>query len=249
MKGYLWASDTDFEGTAAPRAGEIVRLPDRGPPWLVVCHRPESVIASKPGTLWLVEVVDPVSQAEQRARRSELIPGANYTRAVAVRVIEQLSRAILYGVHGDKIVAIIDRARKITRQEAETLARTRHSEAPSANSNAWKRWLERERLPSYAGVNYDGTLAAGQGGAESAVGRGFMAIHNALTDRALALEGNGVLADDPDDPEGAYLIEPWVGAAAVLSDAAFAFGAPELLSEYERATLAHGWLSVFDGPP
>ena len=249
MKGYLWASDTDFEGTTAPRAGEIVRLPDRGPPWLVVCHRPEAVIASKPGTLWLVEIVDPVSRAEQRNRRSELVPGANYTRAVAVRVIEQLSRAILYGVHGDRIVAIIDRAARITRQEAEALGHMRHSDAPGANSNAWKRWLDRERLPVYGDMDYDGTLAAGQGGAESAVGRGFMAIHGALTDRALALEGNGVLAEDPDDPEGAYLIEPWAGAAAVLSDAAFAFGAPELLSENERATLAHGWLSVFERPP
>lgn len=199
--------------------------------------------------MWLVEIVDPVSQAEQRARRSELVPGAGYTRAVAVRIIEQLSRAILYGAHGEKIVAIVDRARKVTRRDAEALARARHGEASSANSNAWQRWLQRERLPSYAGMNYDGTLAAGQGGAESAVGRGFMAIHGALTDRALVLEGNSVLAEDPNDPEGAYLIDPWASAAAVLSDAAFAFGAPDLLSENERAILAHGWFTVFNEPP
>jgi hypothetical protein len=249
VEGYLWATEENFVGTSAPQPGEIVRLPDRGPPWLVVCHRPEAIITSNPGTLWLVEIVDPVSRAEQRAARSELVPGANYSRAVAVRVIEQLSRAILYGLHGDTVVAIIDRAARVTRHEAEALAQMRHAEAATANSSAWRRWLDQERLQSYPDISYDGTLAAGQGGAESAIGRGFMAIHDALTHRALSLEGNGVLAEDPDDPEGAYLTEPWAGAAAALGDAAFAFGAPELLSESERTSLSHGWLSVFGFSP
>ncbi|HRO04355.1 MAG TPA: hypothetical protein PLS69_12195 [Terricaulis sp.] len=250
VRGYLWESELHFPASPRPEVGAVVRLPDRGPPWLVVNHDPEGVITSGAGRLWLVEVVDAVTPAEQKARNSKLRPDVRYSRAVAVKVIEALPLASLYGRHGERIASILSVASTLTKEDADALALARHTKAASAQLEAWRAWLKREGLPSFPDANYDGTLAAGQGGAESPIGRGFMAIHAALTGRAIEFDGDAALQDDPDDPDdGAFLVAPWSGAGAALCDAAFAFGAPELLSTSDHDTLAHSWRRVFGRDP
>jgi hypothetical protein len=83
----------------------------------------------------------------------------------------------------------------------------------------------------------------------SPVGRGLIVIADVLGKRAKALVGAAAWVEDANDPEGAFLAQPWADAEAALCAAALAFGAPDLMSEVDRDILAKAWRDVIGPEP
>jgi hypothetical protein len=176
----------------------------------------------------------------------------------------------LFGVHGTKVRAMIDAAGEFTLERATQLSGARHPQAGQAYTRVWHSWLARERpdflqanrelrqirgvapcskRPIWApGAELDGTLNAGPLSA-SPVAQGLGLVSGEAARRAEALIGKSVWSDDPDDPEGALLAEPWPLAIRALLDAALAFGAPEFVSEADRAILLKAWREVIGAEP
>lgn len=246
--GYVYvARETPaLMSDAAP--GRLVRNASRDRPWLVVDHDLSSVIAAKwPGRLWWVEIVDRLSDAEMRASGSPLVADVNYTRAVAVKVIEERPVEILFGAHGRAVAAVIDAASNLTRTQAEALAAARHPDAPAAQTRAWTCWLERRGQKPTVGNEYDGVVQMpGRGGAP--IGPGLSLIHREVSRSAESSGGPSVWTVDEYD-DGTWLNEPWASAGSALLDAGHAFGAPENLSAADRSILAKAWREIIGPDP
>jgi len=244
---YVDARNALFAGAAA---GSIVRIPNRKGPWLIVDHQPETVIVTRwPGRLWRTKIVSAISEAEERtARSTRTAEGrARYTRAAAVKLLEEVHSGIMFGRHGAKVCKVIDRAPSLNENEAAALASARDPRAGSAYASAWRKWLEGQAETHHLSEDMDGTLAVGS--LRSPLGAALMIISGEVSKRAQDVAGKSVLIPDPDDPEGACLAEPWAAASGVLCDAAMAFGAPDLLSQQEADILATPWRKVFGGDP
>jgi len=211
LTGFAYVADAESGPMAAAAAGAKVRNPDGGPPWIVVDHGLESIVVSKwPGKLWKVEIL--------KAAKEQPNESANYTRAVAVRVIEELPPAVLFGPHGDAVLEVIERAR------SATLRHALHPEAREIYSRAWNRWLGTSHQ------DHRDTLAVSPG--RSPIGAGFTVIYSVLSSRATF-----VVDDDGD----ATLTPEWAAVADAFLHAAMAVGAPELLSPSEVEILSHGY--------
>jgi hypothetical protein len=253
-QGFTYVDARNAALFADARAGSIVRIPERKGPWLIVDHRPETVIVTRwPGRLWRTEIVSAISEAEERAARSTRTAEghARYTRAAAVKLIEEVHPGIMFGKRGAKVCKVIDRAPSLTENEAAALANARDSRAGSAYSSAWRKWLEGQPEGQsgthHLGQDMDGTLAVGS--LRSPLGSALMIISGEVSRRAQEVAGKSVLIPDRHDPEGAVLAEPWAAASGVLCDAAMAFGAPDLLSPQEADILATPWRKVFGDDP
>jgi hypothetical protein len=254
QRGYMYLADDSSVGSISAAPGEVVRVPDRKPPWLVVDHALWTVLIARwPGRLWLVEILDSISAAEQKALGSVLRSDAPYTRAAAVRFIEDMGLAALFGERGAAVCSVIETARGLTEDIARRLTQARHEEAGQAYSRVWHRWLEQQRVPaadqaeSFAGVIAIPSRPVGR--PVSPVGRGLMVIADVLGKRAEALVGASAWIEDANDPDGAFLVQPWAGAEAALCTAALAFGAPDLMSETDRDILAKAWRDVIGPEP
>src|SRR5262249_21311274 len=116
-RGYVYVGRDDPGAMAEAKPGARAQIAGRSPPWIVVDHDLTSVVVARwPGLLWHVEVVDPITRREQEP--SPLLPGARYTRAAAVKVLEQVPVAELFGAHGAKVCTIIDIAGELTQDTA-----------------------------------------------------------------------------------------------------------------------------------
>ena len=222
--GYVYTPDADpgFLSGAAP--GAVVRKSDAAPPWIVVDHSIDTAIVVRwPGRLWWVEVLDTtgVPQASDTA---------NYTRSVAVRVLEELPASSLFGEHGEAVVEVLSFASRLDAVTAERLAGLRHPDAGQAYSRAWRRWLDGTGNETYhVGADFSDTLAAGRGPKRSPINCGFTLIHRVVWERAEVVAGVSAFLEDD---EGERSLGPvWGGAASALLDAAMAVGAPAVVGE------------------
>jgi hypothetical protein len=228
--GYVYVPDADPGRLAEASPGAVVRNLDPAPPWIVVDHAIGSVcVARWPGRLWRVEVLDTDGVPQASAH-------ASYTRAVAVRVLDEVPAWSLFGEHGESVVAILSFASRLDAPTAERLAACRHPRADQAYSRAWRKWLDAVGCNSlYPDADFRGTLAAGSGACRSPIRCGLLLVHRAVWERAEAHVGpDAFLQDD----EGERTLGPvWGAAAASLLDAAMALGAPEVTVEEDAAIL------------
>jgi hypothetical protein len=233
IEGYVYVPDLEpgfFEGAAR---GIVVRKPDRSPPWIVVDHAIESaVIARWPGRLWRVVVLD-ANGVEQASAH------ANYSRALAVKVIEEVPASRLFGEHGEAVVDVLSFASRLVAATAERLAELRHPAADQAYSRAFQRWLDSVGCGSVHGASdLSGVLAAGPGPSRSPINCGLSLVNRAVWDRAETVVGPGAFVEDA---EGERALGPtWRAAASALLDAAMALGAPSIVSE-DAAILSAAW--------
>lgn len=229
--GFVYVPETEQGPMNGAKAGSIIRNIDQRSPWIVVYRFLQSVLVAKwPGKLWKVEIIEVAPEQ----------PGATglYTRAVAVRVVEEQSVSQLFGPHGVVVCKIIEKARTLELNDVETLAESMSSLIQDAYSRAWKKWLAQSdstHIGKYLGD-------AGKGAARSPLGGGFMVLHSQLENRARNLAGDEafVIGD-----EETYLAPSWTSASSALLGAAMAYGAPELLSPADRDLLLSAWVRTF----
>lgn len=241
--GLVYVSDEETGPMRSASAGSVVSIPGRGPPWIVVDHEPASVILARwPGRLWRVKVLEAATERDQRHVGGSPLPHARYTRCISVAVEAEEDAAVLFGVHGASVVRILDAASRLTRPDADALARSRHPGAPVAHDRAWRAWLRQQSMADEYDRSLDGALSLGRERWRSPINEGFSVLYDAVFNRAEAVDGDAATQVEDDE---VLLIDPWDGAARVLGDAALALGAPELMNDRDRACLLSGWLAVF----
>ncbi|MEV0460130.1 hypothetical protein [Catellatospora methionotrophica] len=227
MSGYLWV---DRAAPEQARVGGRIRMPALSPPWLVVYETPERVLVNRwPGRLLRVRAVPATSEPERAALAAAVAPirpGAGYTHATSVDVLEELPPGLPFGAHGDAVARVLDAARALDEATAYRLAAARHRDAPQACRSAWQRWLAGPRM----------------GGAGSPIGSGSGLLHQLVRDSARARGGPQTWTVDGDGEE--TVAEPWESAYGALRAAALAYGAPDLS---DAAAMATAWNVVY-GP-
>lgn len=233
--GLVFASLARDERLAGAVPGQVVRNESSGPPWIVVDHSVESVVAAGwPGKLWEVEVLE---AAPEQPRE-----GAGYTRAVAVRVRRELPVSVLFGAHGEDVVRVIAKAASVEEDEARKLASRSGEAAREAYSRAWNAWLAKVAPASYhRGAEHPDTLAVSAGGTRSPIGAGFLVLSAVFTARAVA----GDAAFETGEEGESCLTDPWGSAMDGLLGAAMALGAPELVGGPDRRVLLDAWEHSF----
>jgi hypothetical protein len=230
--GVVFVSDADDGPMRSAKVGATVQNAGGGPPWIVVDHSVVSVIVTKwPGRLWKVEILE--------AAREQPHAGVNYTRAVSVKVIEEMATSELFGPHGSRVYAMIERARALTTEDLAVLGASVHSLARAAYSRGWRKWLGLgEPESGDPSEDYADTLAV-PGGTRSPIHSGFTVLHSVLAERARGLVGDAAFVVDD---EGNQSFTPeWASAADAFLHAAMAFGAPELLSPTDREAITQAW--------
>jgi hypothetical protein len=246
--GFIYAPDGETGPMSEAQPGQIVRVEGRGPPWIVVDEVPASIVLAKwPGTLWRAMIVEAATADDQRSRGGPPLPYARYTRCIAVEILGKEDLSMLFGEHGQEVLAVLERATLLTRDQALNLSSGRHNEASDAYERAFRRWANAEGIGIEAhDGNLDGTLKIGSMPAESPVNEGLSLIHLTVFDRAKAVDGS--IATHIDERGDEDLVEPWSGAGAVLLDAALALGAPDFVNERDRHILTEGFVRAFSAP-
>ena len=239
MNGYVYITDAETTALRDVSVGATVRNPNAGPPWIVVNHSLAAVVVSRwPGRLLRVEILEKASEQPNAH--------ANYTRAVAVEVVEELSALSLLGEHGASIVEILARIDTLTLDEAFALSTAVQSSSPEIYSNAWKTWLTKVSGHSvYQDANHEDTVQIRIGQAVSPVGYAFSLVSFRVYNRGKAVSGPAALVVDA---EGESILQaPWSEAMHALLHATLAFGAPSLLTTQEAAALKVPWETVLRG--
>lgn len=217
--GFLYVA-RDTSGLHAAEVGALVRTPRAAPPWIVVDREiPTIIVASWPGRLLRVEIVEGMAAPS---------PGRElwYVRCRAVKIVEELAPARVFGPHGARVVEVIEAAQRLSLDQARRLARHDSPEADEVYAAAWSAWIAGD----------------GAGRSGSPVGHGFAVLDDELEHRARAVAGPaGVTLDDDG---GHDLAEPWCDARSALLHAAMALGAPQLVTPDGRAHLLRGWHSL-----
>jgi len=222
------------------KAGSIIRNIDKRPPWIVVYRFSQSVVAAKwPGQLWEVEIVEAAPEQPNAT--------ALYTRAVAVRVLEEKPVSRLFGLHGVVVCKIIEKARTLELKDVEALGESMSLLNQAAYARAWSKWLNHVYSNStHIGKDLRHTLAiTGEGAARSPLGGGFMVLYSQLANRARNLVGDAAFVVCDDDE--LCFAPSWASACSALLGAAMAYGAPELLSPADRDLLLSAWVRTFGG--
>lgn len=248
IRGFAYAPRTEKHRLRDAAPGEVVANAERGPPWFVVDHALTTVIVTSwPGRLLAVEVPDAVTANDlRRAQQPGLRPDAGYTRAIAVRVLEELPAWTLFGAHGDSVVEVIEAAQRLTVTTAGTLAAAIDPGAAHAYAAAWDAWLGAEgRADSiHVGDEHVGTLEMAGAGSRvrSPINQAFSVIAGELRRRAIAVtDGAAEVSDDEDESS---LVQPWSTACHALLHAAMALGAPHLVPDADRARLQRAWVAA-----
>ncbi|MFN3891379.1 MAG: hypothetical protein ACK4MV_13355 [Beijerinckiaceae bacterium] len=240
--GYVYAAKGETGPMQDARVGGAVRLPDRGPPWIVVDFDLAKMTVTRwPGRLWRVRVMEAATERDQRVAGGPPNDQANYVRAIAVRVLNEEDPARLFGPHGGALIALFDGAARITRDQAQRLARSRHADAAGAYDRAMRRWASGENLATPS-ADLDGALKIG---GRSPINAALAVLHGILFERAHAIDGAHASSELDNDVS---LVEPWATAAQTMGDAALAIGAPELMSMEDRAALVSAYAGVLRGP-
>lgn len=218
-------------------AGLVIAGSD-GPPWIVVDHEIESTIVARwPGRLWRVQIIKAASEQPNSSAR--------YTRAVSVKVIEELPRSLLFGHHGTDVCRVLESAERLDAKDIGFLIDGVSQSALDAYSKAWNCWLTKQDNSSiHIGENHLGTLAIGGGSRRSPVGCAFTVLHTILRDRARTLVGDDAFLIDEDDTE--YFSPIWNSVLNAFLCAAMGAGAPELVTSSEVMTLKSAWQNVYE---
>lgn len=241
--GYVYVADEEPGLMAGARAGSVIRIPGKGPPWIVVDDSIESVVVARwPGKLWRVEIVKPAPARDQLASGGVPRPDAGYTRAARVRVLDEVAPAVLFGSHGASVVRAVEAARMLELVQARALVESRHPDAPRACARVWRAWLGPRKPLVADGDDFDGTLSLGGTPPVSPVNHGLSVLHGAVFRRAVTVSGDAATTIDGED---VWLCEPWRGASSALIDAALAFGAPDHVTPPDREVLMQAWVRVF----
>jgi hypothetical protein len=246
VEGFVYVGDSEPGPMAGAAAGARIRTPSLDPPWIVVDHAIETVVVARwPGRLLRVASVPPGDDQERAAlarAAQNLRADAGYSRVFAVDVLAELSPGVLFGGHGETVVEVVERARRMGTLDARELAAARHPDADQAYSRAWQRWLGRQ--PNGSAYQRDDdhsrVLAVpGAGPAQSPVGHGLLLTWRCAADSARRCHGPAAFALNADGDE--VLLDPWAAAASALLDAAMALGAPDLLDPRDAMLLTSAW--------
>jgi len=229
-RGFVYTPETEPGPLSQAGAGDVVRATSV-PPWIVVDHDKGSIVFTNwPGSLWLVEVVEPAPRWEQ--------PTDAYTRARAVRLIETASATELFGPNGNAVEALLSQAASLEVAHVDMMPPTQ-IEAHETYSLAWNRWLASHGDNPQHELDHRNTLAVGLGGRDSPVGPGFVLLFNVVDKRATRLEGDSAFVVD--DEGETNFITKWKTAFDSIKHATMARGAPDLLTDTERRLLLTHW--------
>jgi len=214
IEGYIYAPTEEPNRLSNAVIGATIRNDNRKPPWLAVNHDLDSVILTKwPGLLWRVAVIN-------HGPMADLIWNAAYTRAVAVKILEEVPVDLLFGAHGKAVCSVIQAANKLTEEQAVGLAKTRHRDAAAI---------------------YAGSIKAKH---SSLIKSGLSLINISVWKCARNLWGDQAFEYNEEREEWAIL-SPWSEAAEALTEAALALGAPDLVEDSDRQKLLKAWREVF----
>jgi len=228
--GYVYAPDADPGVMHEARDGALVRIAGRGPPWIVVDFDPPRIaIARWPGRLWRVSVIEAASADDQRPVGGPPNDSVSYVRAIAVRVLNPVDPAMLFGERGAQILPLLDQAASLTRETAAALAAARDDNAAGAYDRAFRLWAASADIP--VGDDLDGALKT---------------VYRLVLERARAVDGAAAVIETDD---GNGLAQPWNGAVQAMCDAILARGAVAASEEDREALLAaHARVFVEGGP-
>lgn len=234
IEGYVYQQSSDLGLFEDCQVGDIVAKPDRKPPWIVVSHSFDDVIAPRwPLCIWRVEVIDPLQPQGHKG---------NYTRCFAVRVLERVESSQLFGEHGESVELVLQTASDLDLPMAHLLAKSRSEEVGNLYSRGWVRWMEEQGIPNHHGTeDFIGVLRVSSRPKGSPIGSATSLIHQCVFDSAEREEGKTAFEESDD---GVWLKQPWSDATQVLLEAAFALGAPHIFDKEERYMLLNGWASA-----
>jgi len=224
-RGFVYVPDTEEGLMQGATAGSIIRKVDQRPPWIVVHQSVESVIVAKwPGKLLKVEIIEAAPEQPNST--------ALYTRATAVRVLEEQPASQLFGPHGVVVCKVVKKAETLELNDVQALGESISPLIQDAYSRAWDKWLTH--------VDSNSTH---RGGSRSPLGAGFTVLSSVLANRARDLVGDAAFVIDDEDEVS--FTPDWASACSALSGAAMAYGAPELLSPADRDLLLSAWVGTF----
>jgi hypothetical protein len=238
--GFVYATETEATSLQDVGVGSTVRNADAGPPWIVVNHSLAAVLVSRwPGRLLRVEILEKAKE--------QPLPSANYTRAVAVQVLEELPACSLFGEHNAPLVEILDRIITLTLDDALALSAALEPSSSETYSFAWKNWLAKvEGNSVFRDDNHEDTLQVRVRCDVSPIGYALSLVSSMVLNRGRAVSGAAAITVDP---EGEVELQaPWSGASSALLHAAMAYGAPDLLTQQQAAALKSPWQSLMRAP-
>lgn len=240
--GY-WYAGRDEARALMP--GMRLKNARSGPPWRVIDRQLSSTIVtakSWPGRLWRARVI-------KMGDMSGLVAEPGYWRASEIELLEELPVGMLFGSHGDEIVALLEQISRLTPVQAAQLQAGLPEDAHRIWLRAWANW--NSRLPfSRPEDNDDDSLTLGWPGHHdknlSPVGRGFMLMYDAIWQRARETEGASAFEQYTEAGEAEEKMTPkWSAAAHALAYRAMAVAECEHLSGEEYARLSESWSAVF----
>jgi hypothetical protein len=194
-------------------------------------------VARWPGRLWHVEIIKTAAEQPNSSAR--------YTRAVSVKVIEELPQSLLFGPHGEDVCRVLESAANLDTKDINLLVSGVSQSALDAYSKAWNCWLTKlDNASIHIGENHLGTLAVGGGDRRSPVGCAFTVLHTILRDRARALVGDDAFIVDEDGTE--FFSPLWDSISSVFLCGAMGAGAPELVTTSEENSLRSAWQNVYE---
>jgi hypothetical protein len=213
-----------FSGRPYPAPGvRVVSRHGDAPPYLVVEERLDNVLVLEwPIRLWRVTAID--AAADQ-------VAGSGYVRATAFTVVEEVDARVVFGPNGAEVAAIVDRASRLSADEAGLLAAAHDPGSAAIVDRAWDRFL--------AVVDRRGRRSL------SPVGPGLTLVERGVI-AAASLAGAAFELDEEDGVE--VLADPtWQAARHAAMSATLAVGAPQLLDEAERQVLVAPWALLSAG--
>ncbi|WP_317203883.1 hypothetical protein [Janthinobacterium sp.] len=238
--GFVFVTETEAIAWQGVSVGATVRNANAGPPWIVVNHSLAAVLVSRwPGRLLRVAILEKAKE--------QPLPYANYTRAVAALVVEELPARSLFGEHGATLAVILDRISTLTLAEALALSAALQPLSQAIYSTAWKNWLaSTDRNSDCLDDNQEDTLQIRVGNEVSPVGYALSLVSSMVLNQGRAVSGPAAIAIDV---EGEVELQaPWSGATSALLYAAMAYGAPGLLTLQQAAVLKFPWETVIRAP-
>lgn len=238
MIGYCYVPNESHEPIRGAYVGAVIENSSEGPPWIVVDQSLDSLIVSRwPGRLWKLEVVRPAKEQPNAS--------ATYVRAVSVKVLEEVPVSILFGVHGQEVVKVIESARLLDVQCGLKLGAAFDSRAIDMYSEAWSRWLNglsRVDL-NHERDDYSGTLAISGARKKSPVGVAPTVLYSVLRERVKAAVGDSAFVVDE---EGNESFSPeWSKVLDAFLCAVMGFGVDQIMSPQEKDVLIAAWRNTF----
>jgi hypothetical protein len=238
--GFIYVTETETTALRGVSVGATVRNTNAGPPWIVVNHSLAAVLVSRwPGRLLRVKILEKAKE--------QPMAYANYTRAIAVLVVEELPAFSLLGEHGALLAEILGRISTLTLDEALALSAALQPPSREIYSAVWKNWLTKvEGNSAYLDTKHEDTLQIKVGHEVSPVGYALSLVSSMILNRGQAVSGPAAITVDAEGDVELQL--PWSGAATALLHATMAYGAPGLLTLGDAVVLKFPWDTVMREP-